>query len=292
MSLSQPRSLFGVHSVTPYSRTDGSFYGLIKVLKGSSLSLQGDTIELMGGSQKYPWAVENGAFKAELSIKCGQFEDFMFELFLGKAPTATSSETNGNVSAGVNYKGTSVINATNGISAVSLTVADQADLKFGKYIIKATGAGAADVFLSSDIDITRGTDGSYTSDAGKVFSIDVSSTTAVNAAFGLTFTKVGTPAFVAGDTAEFWVRPVNVKSSTVRIGGAASQTLPEFGAIIYAQQTGSDELCEIDAFRCKAGGMPIGFDQFSFAETEIKVKCFYDSSRDGVFDFRHVKVNT
>ena len=34
MALTAPRNIFGVHSVSPYSRTDGLFYGIIKVLKG------------------------------------------------------------------------------------------------------------------------------------------------------------------------------------------------------------------------------------------------------------------
>jgi hypothetical protein len=214
----------------------------------------------------------------------------MFELFLGKAPTANSAETNGNFSTAANVKGSSIINGTNGISGVSLTAADQADLKFGKYILIATGAGTADLYLSSDLDIARGNDGTYTNDALKVASINVASATAVDATFGLTFTKVGTPAFTTGDTAEFYVRPVNTKSMIARIGGAAAQTLPEFGAIVYAQQRGSDELMELDIFRCKASGMPIGFEQFAFAETEVKIKAFYDSVKDGVFDIRHVQV--
>ena len=33
MSLSDPRIVFGVHSVSPYSRTDGTFYGELGVLR-------------------------------------------------------------------------------------------------------------------------------------------------------------------------------------------------------------------------------------------------------------------
>ncbi len=286
--LSDPRALFGVHSFSPYNRTTHAFYGVIKVLKSSSLSLSGQSVELTGGSQKFPWAVEDGTIGAELSLKVSQFEDFMFELFLGKAPTANAAQSSGNVTAGLNKKGVSVIDATNGISAVSATSMDNADLKFGKYVIIATAAATADVYVSSDVDFGRGTAGSYLTDLLKVFSIDVSSGNAVNAAFGLTFTKVGTPAFVTGDTAIFEVQPVNTKSMAVTIGGAAYQTFPEFGAIVMAQRRGNGELCEIDCFRCKGAGMPIGFEQNAFAETEVKVKVFYDSARDGVFSLRHV----
>lgn len=288
MSLSDPRAFFGVHSVSPYNRTDGTFYGTLKVLKGSSLSLTGEAVELLGGSQKFPWAVEDGAIAAEMSLKVAQFEDFMFELFLGKAPSANSAETTGNVSTAANKKGTSVINGSNGISGVSATSSDEADLKFGKYVIKATGAQVADVFMSSDADHGRGNAGSYTNDLLKIGAIDVSAGNAVLAAYGLTFTKVGTPAFTTGDTATFEVRPVNSKSMTVTIGGAAHQTFNEFGAIIMGQKRGNGELVEVDCFRCKGAGMPIGFEQNAFSETEVKVKAFYDSARDGVFSVRHV----
>ena len=83
MGLSQPRLLFGVHSFTPYSRTDGTPYGTIKVLKASSLALSATLVELMGGSAKYAWAVEDGPISAELNLKGSQYEDFLFTLFLG-----------------------------------------------------------------------------------------------------------------------------------------------------------------------------------------------------------------
>ena len=69
MALSNPRIVFGVHSVSPYSRTTGEFYGILKVLGGSSLSLSGELLKLNGGSRKYPWAVEDGLITAEMTLK-------------------------------------------------------------------------------------------------------------------------------------------------------------------------------------------------------------------------------
>ena len=288
MSLSDPRALFGVHSASFYNRTTHKFYGTLKVLKGSSLSLSGESVELLGGSQKFPWAVEDGAIGAEMSLKVAQFEDFMFELFLGKAPTANAAETTGSVSGYANQNGGTIKDASNGISTVTATSADEADLKFAKYVIVATGPAAADVFASTDADFGRGTAGSFTTDLLKIGTIDVSAGNAVLAAYGLTFTKVGTPAFTTGHTAIFYVRPINTKSMDVTVGGASYQTFPEFGAIIMGQRRGNGELVEVDCFRCKGAGMPIGFEQNAFAETEVKVKVFYDSARDGVFSMRHV----
>lgn len=289
MARSAPRSLFGVHAVTLYNRTTGLPYGELRVLKGSSLSLQAELVELTGGSSKYPWAVEEGAITSELTLNVGQIEDFMIELFLGKAPTALATEASGNVSTAENKYGSTVIDATNGISTVVATSADNADLKFGKYALVATAAGTADLYLLSSIDRGRGTNVDFLTDAMKIEAITVSSATHVSAATGLTFTKVGTPAFTTGHTATFEVRPVNTGGMTVRVGGVADQTFPEFGALVYAQKRGNQEMTEIDIFRCKAAGMPLPFEMGAFAGFEVKVKCMYDETEDGLFDMRHVK---
>jgi hypothetical protein len=38
--------------------------------------------------------------------------------------------------------------------------------------------------------------------------------------------------------------------------------------------------------------MPLGFEKNAWATAELKVSVFYDSSKNGVFDFRHVKAST
>lgn len=289
MALSAPRSLFGIHSVSPYSRTDGTFYGELRVLENSSLSLAGETIDLLGGSNKFPWEAADGAITAEMSLAFSEYPDFVFELFLGNAPTTNSAETGGSVSGFGNVKGTTVKDAANGIDVVELTSGDTADLKFGKYIIKATGANTFDLFLSSDIDIGRGTDGSYLSDDLKIASaLSVASGDAVEATFGLTFSKVGTPAFTTGDTAEFYIRPINTSSMDVTIGATANQSFPAFGAVLYAQKKGDGQMIEIDAFNCKAVGAPLNFARNAFSAAEVTVKMLYDSAKDGVFKVRWV----
>jgi len=293
MALSDPRVFFGIHSFTPYNRSTGLFYGEVRVLKGSSLALSGELIDLMGGSSKYPWASEDGAITSEISLKVSQFEDFMFELFLGAAPTSNSAETLGNVSTIVDKFGTTTVDAVTGIASVTALAASEADLKFGKYVVKVISSTTVDVFFSSDADIGRGTDGSFQNDALKITSSALTITTGGNTNipnFGLKLTGgSGVIAMTVGHTATFEVRPINSGSMTVTVGGVANQIFPEFGSIIMAQKRGNQELTEIDAFRCKAVGMPLGFEQSAFAETEVKIKALYDSALDGVFKFRHVK---
>jgi hypothetical protein len=291
MALSTPRSLFGVHSVTPYSRENGTFYGTIKVLKGSSLSLTGEQVELTGGSSKYPWAVEESTITAELSLKVAQFEDFLFELFLGKAPTSLAAEATGNVSALVNKKGSSVMQASTGIASASAAAGSEADLKFGKYVIKAVSASTVDVYFSSDADMGRGTNGSYINDSLKITSapLSITSSAVLIPSFGIELTGgAGTIALVVGDTATFEVRPANNGGMTVRVGSSSDSSFPEFGAIVMGSKRGN-ELVEVDCFRCKGAGMPLNFEQNAFAEAEVKVKVLYDNDKDGVFDVRYIK---
>ncbi len=295
MALTAPRVLFGVHSVTPYSRVDGLFYGILKVLAGSQIALNGELMKLRGGSSKYPWAVEEGGISAEMSLKVKEFPDFLFELFLGVAPTATTAETSGNCSTLTNKKGTSAMSATTGIATATVKAADKLNLKFGKYVVKVASATTVDVYFSSDADISRGADGEYQSDTLKITATAltiVASTPTTIPNFGIELTGgSGTIGMTVGDTATFEVRPINDKGTSVIIG-KNSDEFPEFGAIVMAAKRGNGEMMEIDLYRCKGIGLPLNFQENAFGETEIKMEAFYDSALDGVFKMRHVTPST
>ena len=289
MSLSAPRQFFGVHSFTPYSRSTNLYYGTVRVLQSSSLSLQGELVEASGGSNKYPWAIEEGAMSSELALKFMQFEDFLFELFLGKAPTPYNAETAGNCTTLTNAYGT-LKQATTGVASASVKSGSEADLKFGKYVVKAVSATTVDVYFSSDLDIGRGNNGTMQNDALKITATALSITSGATVAIpnhGIELTGgSGSIALVSGDTATFDVRPINSGGMTVRIGGIADQLFPEFGAIVTGQKRNTGEMVEADLFRCKAAGMPLNFNQNAWAEAEVKCKLLYDSVKDGVFDIR------
>ena len=290
MALSAPRAFFGIHSITPYSRSDGTFYGTLKVLENSSLSLSGETIDLLGGSSKFPWGSEDGAITAEMSLAFSEYPDFVFTLFLGNAPTTNAAEAAGSVTAITNVKGTSVVSGANGIDAIEITSGDDADVKFGKYIIVAKSANTFDLYVDSDVDIGRGTDGSYSNDSLLIAAgLSVASGDAIVADWGLTFSKVGTPAFTTNDTAEFYARPVNTSSMDVTIGAQANQSFPNFGSIIMGQKLGSGEMIEAEAFNCKAVGMPLNFARNAYSSAEVTVKMLYDSAKDGVIKIRWVQ---
>lgn len=294
MALSAPRTIFGIHSITPYNRSTGEFYGTSRVLGGSTFSLSGEVIELFGGSSKYNWGAEDGTISAELSFAMKEYPNWAMQLFLGATPTDNVAESGGSVTTLTNKYGTSCVSATVGIASVGITAGDTADLKFGKYVVKVVSATTVDVYMSSNIDHAQGTDGAFENDLLKITAspitiTDTGGTTAL-ADYGLTFTGGSGTVNMAttGDTATFEVRPINTGSTTATFGSNSS-TYPEFGCILYAAAQGSGRQFEIDVLKCKAIGMPIGMTANEFSEAEIVCKVSYDSTADAVFKIREIK---
>ena len=292
MALSDPRSFYGIHSVAFYDRDSREYHGVLKVLGSSSLSLAGELVPLNGGSSKYPWHVEDGLITSELSLVFRSYEDFLFELFLGKAPTSNAAEAGGSSTALTNATGTTCFSATIGVATATVESGEEADVKFASYLIKVVSSTTVDVYASSDVDFARGDDVTYQDDLLKITAsaLTIATSTAVsvpNTGIELTGGS-GTIAMTVGDTCVYSTRPINTESTDVVIG-AASDTFPEFGAIVVGKKRGNGEMVEIDLFRCKAVGMPIGFEENAWSEASVTAQAFNDSARGGVFKMRHVK---
>lgn len=293
MAKQDPRSHYGINSVTPYDRKTGEFFGQLNVLKSSSITMEGTLNELTGGASKFPWAVETGDIKVDMSLKFAEYPDFVYYLFFGTKPTKRTAESSGAVSALTNKLGTSVFSATTGIASLQVKAASKGDLKFTKYVVKVVSPTTVDVYAGSDVDFGRGAAASLQDDTNKITATPltiVSGDETEIPGIGLEFTGgSGTIAMTVGDTATFEVRPVNSKSMEVVVGSVANQTMPEFGALLVAQKRANGELLEIDCFRCIGSGMPLGFEPNTFSEAEVKVKVFYDSAQDGIFKIRHIE---
>jgi hypothetical protein len=299
MSLSNPRSIFGVCSFSPYKRTDGLFYGELRVLQNSSIALSSELISLQGGCNPYDWSVEVGQITAEMSLSFSEYPDFVFEIFGGNAPTSNAAEASGSVTALTNKLGT-LVEATTGAASIGIEAGNEADLKFGKYVLKVLTTTTVAVYYSSDVDIGRGVDGEYVTDDLKIIAtLTVPNTGATVSVtnFGLEITGGSgtidfTTAGAVGDTATFDVRPPNSASMDVTIGKLSSQNFVEFGAIVMAAKQSDGQMFELDALRCKAGGLPIGFAANEYSPAEVTVKLLYDSVQDGVYKIRHVTPTT
>ena len=289
---SNPRIVYGVHSLTPYDRVTGLPYGTLEIIGGAGLSLTGELAELNGGSSRFPVAVEDTTISAELAIKPKEYPDFLFELFLGKSPVSSSAESGGSVTAIANKFGATVVAAT-GILSVGIKSGGEADVKFNKYIVKAVSPTTVDVYAMSSVDFGQGTVKTHEDDLLKINAtpLTITMSAAVEVVgFGIELTGGGgTIAMVADDTAEFTAKPINAGSMDVIVGGN-SDVFPEFGAIAMAQKSGSGALFELDIFRVKAIGLPFGLEEKAFSEAEITAKAFYDSAKGGVFSVRSIDI--
>jgi hypothetical protein len=292
MARSNPRILFGIDSVTPYNLSTGLFYGSFQVLKNSTFTMSGDIAELRGGAMRFPWAVEDGNVSSELQINCAEYPNFLFELFMGKAPSEVAAEASGNCSTLTNKYGTSVVVATTGIATAAVKAASKADLKFGKYVVKAVDATTVDVYASSPIDFNRGTDKSYENDLLKITATPLTITTGTAVeipGFGIELTGgSGTIALVANDTATFEVRPVTTGTNMTATIGGLSDIFPAFGALLYNAKRGSGEMTECDVYSVKSIGCVLGGAEKAFSEWSVTGKAAYYAARSGVFSLRHV----
>lgn len=289
--LSDPRAFFGVHSVSPYRRTDGMPYGIAKVVGEFSANFSGDLVELRGGSSPYPYGVEGGAIKADLAVTFREYADWIFTLFLGQAPTVTGSDSSGTISALTNIKGTSCFDATTGVASIDIIASTgKNNLKFGKYLLIVASSSTVDIYNYSDADFARGSAGSYLDDSLKIASgVSVTSGASTDeTAWGFKVTGgSGTIGMTVGDSASFEVMPPSSKGMSVVVGGSSS-TYPEFGCVVMAQRRGDSSMCEIDIFRCKAIGAPIGFKEKAWSEAQIKATALFDSTQNGVYKLRQI----
>lgn len=293
MALSQDRIIFGIHSFTPFRKTDELPYGILKVIGSSNIALSAEQELLYAGSNKFPWAAESKTISTEISAKVKAYPGFLFELFLGASVIDAGVDAAGTISALANIKGTSLFNASTGIASVTVIPSTgAADLKFGRYVFKAVSATTVDVYAMSDIDLKRGTDAAFADDSLKISGphtvANTGGTTDI-AALGLRITGgSGTVALVTGDTIAFDVLPPSQKSSRITVGGSDT-SLPAFGADFLAQKRATGEMFEIRAFNVVANGLPISLEELVFSQPEIKMIALYEAAKDAVFEIRHIK---
>lgn len=296
MGLSQPRQIFGIHQISPYKRTDHTFYGTAKVLMSSSLALSGSVVESFGGSQQFSWGAEAGQIKGELNLKCEEYPDFLWTLLFGVAPTTVTTPDNaGTLGALTNILNVSVMDATTGIASVAITASTGAvKVPFGKLIVVAVSATTVDVYFSTDIDFQVKNQGLvYQTDLLKITASALTITTSAGVTVipntGLQFVGgSGTIGMTTGDTAEFTSQPPSTRQMTVTLG-ASGIVYPEFGAIIMSQRRGTGELTEIDVYRMKGVGFPMGFDAAKWSEATAKATVLYDSVLNAVASIRYVQ---
>ena len=290
MALTAPRIVYGIHSFSAVKRSDGLPYGTAVLVGGSSISMAGELVKLTGGSSPYPWAAETSLITAEITLRVKSYEDWMFEVFLGKAPTSNAAEASGSASTLTNKLGTSTVH-TDGIATATIESGEEASVKFARYTVLVVSATTVDVYASSDVDGGRGTDFTFQDNSLKItasaLTISQSAATSIPGT-GIELTgDSGTIGMTAGGTATFTTRAINTLSMDVDIG-ATSDNPPAFEAVMIAQQRSGGQMFEISAPNTVGVGMPMAFEENAFSEAEIKCEAFYDATLNKVLSIRSI----
>jgi len=283
---------YGIHSIVPFAITDGMPYGVMKVLGGGTLSLAAEFEELFGGSSKFAFAVEAKTISTEWTATVKTLDDFQFELFLGATVTTTAASTTGTVGDFVNIANASVFDATTGIATVTAKSGSTADLKDGIYIIKAVSATTVDIYALTDIEFNKlGAVNTlaYLNEDLKINStpLTITASTATEiVGLGVEMTGgSGTIGMTVDDTARFSVRSAHNGISTIDIG-AAGTLFPEHRQLCLGQQRANGDTFELEIYRVVGSGMPIPFEEQTFAIPELAMKLVYDSANDKVATIR------
>ncbi|MGL4369564.1 MAG: hypothetical protein ACRCUT_07820, partial [Spirochaetota bacterium] len=248
--------------------------------------------DLQGGSQMFPYDSEVSSIKSDISGTFREYSPETMAMFMGGIKTIRESEAAGAVDELANVKGTSMVNATTGIASIGvIPTTGAANLKTGRYVIRAIDTDTIRVFACQDIDSSRGTEVILQDNlAISSTDIDVSGITIDIAAIGVRLTLgSGTIAFTADDTCEFWVRKPNTGSYDVKFGQSGAE-FPEFGLMAFGQKSSDGSINMIEFYRVKSGGMPINFKEKGWSEWSGTFKALYDESKNSVGRFRRVSL--
>ncbi|HUX58124.1 MAG TPA: hypothetical protein VMV77_14195 [Bacteroidales bacterium] len=286
MALGRKRGQFSIHSVCFYDRTNGVPISILKVLSEALIDFNAEFESLEGGSSMFPWDAEIKSLNGDVKISGREYEPNTMALLLGGDLTENAAEANGAIDEFENVKGTSIKSVANGIDAIELTALDADDLKEGKYLLVATAAGVVSLYGTSDVDFKRGTDLEFSDDTLLIeASLDVSSADVIIEELGITLSKVGTPNFTVGDTAEFYIRKPNTGSIEVEFGASGSE-FSEIGIIIAGGRQSDGTIQSIELYRTKVAGMPIGFGEKAWSEWSTTIRALYDETRNAVGKYR------
>ena len=279
---------YGIHSIVPFSITDGKPFGVFKVIGGGTMTLTSEFEELFGGSNKFAFAVEAKTISTEWTATVKSFPDFMFELFLGATVVTTAASSSGTVSDFANILNTTVLDATTGIATVTAKSGSTVDLKDGIYIVEAVSATTVDIFALTDIEFNKLGAVNTLEYLNEDLRINASPLAIVQAAateivgLGVEMTGgSGVIALVTGDTARFSVRSAHNGVSEITIG-ASGTTFPEHKQLALGAKRANGDTFEMELFKVIGSGLPIPFEEQTFGIPELAMKLIYDENEDKV----------
>ena len=281
MAIEKVRDFFGIKYVIPYNLTTFKPLAVLRAVGEISYTNNVDSIDLLGGHNDAPLDTEYGQPVPELTGTLREYPAELFQIMETSTVTENSAEASGYVSSPTNHQGTSVFDASNGISAVSLNSSTTANLKLGQLVFVATAAQTVDVHLNGLGDSFLDINGQY------VASVDCSSAGTVDIDdLGIRIVVTGTAAFTTGDTMSVETRPVNTGSTEILVGSGTTPS--NFGVRCIFPRKTDGVLHFIDIFNVSARGMSWSGVSREFSEFEINWKPQVRSSDNAVYQIVRV----
>jgi len=273
---------FGIHNATFKDNLDPTYWGLAKILGSAEADLKQELIPLEGGSSIVPWAAAPGRAAGEITLPIRQYDKqilrFLKPWIAGSEVETAAGEAGGSVTAIVNAKGTSMVDATTGVASIAVGTA--ANLKPGNYKIVATGAATVDIYV--DTDVSGGVE--YQDSDLKInsASITIPGTGATVESTGIEFTGgSGSIALTTGDIATFTVNPISTYLLNTYFGKTGA-CLREFELTIYSECVGG-RIRTTTYPRCVASAStPITFLENEWASMEATIQVLQPATVDYV----------
>ena len=281
MAIEKVRDFFGIKYLIPYNLTTNKPIVILRAVGEVAYENSVEAVELVGGHTEAPHDVEYGQPSPTLTGTVREYPSEIFTILEKATITENAAETSGNVSSPTNHQGTSVFDASNGISNVTANPSLLTSLVFGQHVFVATAAQTVDLHIN-------GLEDSFLDIEGKVVSgIDCSSAGSVQInAVGLVLTVSGTSAFTVGDTMSVEVRPVNTGSTEILIGAGTDPST--FGLRCIFPRKTDGVLHYIDIFNVTARGTSWKGVSREFSEFDINWKPLNRASDGAVYEIRRV----
>ena len=281
--------VFGIHSVTICDYKTGLplYYGMLKVLGSAENTNETEEKLLQGGSNKHPWAVEDGKTTLSVGLTVRQMEESLMKSAVDATLTKTAASATGSVFDFANFNGVSAVSATTGIATATLKTGETADVKNNIYIGKVITPTTVDIYQLTDVDNNVGTELSFDT-ANKITAapLTIATATAVEiAGTGIELTGgSGTIAMIAGDTFIFSSAKPHAGIRKYVIGETGSK--PEYVKLVMVAEKLSDGttwLCIIH--KAKALNLPISFNESEFSEFTLNFTPIYDTAKNATVEY-------
>lgn len=280
MAIEKVRDFFGIKYLIPYDLDTLKPIVVLRVIGEVSFENEIESVELLGGHSDAPWDIEYGQPSPSMTGVVREYPAELYGLMETVTVTENAAETSGNIGTPTNHQGTSII-ASPGVTLITANPSYLTNLKFGRYILRATAAQTLDLYIAGLVDEFEDIEALVVSG----ISTTTTGSVAINAA-GIVLTIAGSPAYTIGDTAAFEVRPVNTGSTEVLVGAGTPPT--NFGVRVVFPRKTDGVLHYIDVFNVSGRGMPWKGVSREFSEFNINWKPAVRASDGAIYQMVRV----